>query len=206
MKKILFIAFLMFLSSAAYSEQTYSDNYYKFRLLIESRSLSDRYNRELFRGITQAMPWSERYALYSLYKKNAGLEALGGCAVNCLLPGLGIGNFIIGDTRGGWITLIGSLSSLALVYIGEMMYYNSYYSYSYTGSYYYYNPAADYVSFAGVAGYIFFCIRGLITPFTYMKNYNQDLLEALSANNMTAGLDARPAPDVVHITLFTVGF
>jgi hypothetical protein len=129
--------------------------------------------------------FEEKMMLYSTYKRD---DAYNGFYLNCVLPGLGIGNYVIGDTQGGTITLVGTLVSWA-VFLGS-------YGLAYTT---FSRPIVIGMAIAGGGGVLFFLFRGVISPFTYVDNYNNQLKKALLMGNMVFD-------DVFHADLISISF
>jgi len=123
---------------------------------------------------------------YSMYKNDG---AAIGFVVNFLLPGLGIGNYIIGDTSGGTITLVGSLASWVVYAVGIGMIYTS-------------GSVGAAIGYIGLGGVVFFGVRGWVSPFTYTSYYNDQLKKSL----MMSPVASLKSDSVFHLDLISISF
>jgi hypothetical protein len=155
----------------------------EIQLHLEEKTFLNPGGPEVIATMAGDISFEEKMLFYSMYKKE---DAAIGFVLNFLIPGLGIGNYVIGDTSGGTITLVGSILSWAVYAVGLNMIYST----GYTGLL---------IGYAGIGGVCFFSIRGLVSPFTYVDHYNKQLKKALMMGNLS--LD-----DGFHMDLFSISF
>lgn len=206
MKKLALCAlFVLCVAGTAFSEG--SDNYYRIRMFMDTHRSMSRYDLDNMRLLSQSLTMEEKYNLYTSYKMSPA-AGLGGSLVNVLLPGFGLGNYLIGDRRGAQITLVTSIVSLGALFIGyemENWYYYDY-SYYYYSSSYYASPA-DLLMIAGTCGYLFCVIRGIVTPFIYVDQWNRQLVDTFSGGPFqTSMLDRHADRELFHMNVVSIRF
>jgi hypothetical protein len=122
-------------------------------------------------SISSQLPLEMREFAYNNGQKS---DAVGGLLLNIFLPGFGIGNYVIGDTSGGTLNLLGFLASAITLALGSSL--------TEPGI----PPIIRQISTLGMvvsgiggAGAAFFVIRGWISPFIYQNMYNENLKKLL---------------------------
>jgi len=114
----------------------------------------------------------KRMYLYRYNQKESSDSILGCCLNLGLFPG--VGSFIMGDTKGGLISIIGSGVSVVVLYSGIVIQIKSEYSTS---------SSPDYGSWLLVGGgisYIGFIIYSAIRPYIYTSKWNRRLKSGLN--------------------------
>ncbi|NPV01390.1 MAG: P13 family porin [Brevinematales bacterium] len=158
----------------------------EIQLQLQEKTFLNPGGVEIIASMVGDLTMEDKMLMYTSYKKD---DAAVGFVLNFLLPGIGIGNYVIGDTSGGTITLVGSLVSWAAYVVGMNLILSS-------------PQVGVVVAYTGLGGACFFMIRGLVSPFTYVGNYNDQLKKSLLLTPMTAMVN----DDVFHVDLYSISF
>jgi hypothetical protein len=127
-----------------------------------------------------------------LYYKCVKKDAFGGFILNFLI-GFGIGNYAIGDTQGGTITLFGYLLSGGIIALSQGM-----------GSSI--SVGKSIVLATGLSGLGFFIIRGWVSPFTYQAYRNEEMKKLLLLNDNLTYNRQSMSGDIFHLELMSFSF
>ena len=175
MKKIMLFAVLVLaLTPALSAEESSSESFFQLGILMQDLDLENQAQFMQINELASSLSSMQRMVLLESNKKSSGLPFV----LNLIL-GLGIGSYVQGDSKGGTTALVGELSSLALLLAGAgQATVNSY------GE-----VEGGEMMYLGYIGMVGFRLYELIRPFSFAKEYNSKLSNALMNVSLSPVLD-----------------
>lgn len=176
MKMIILFTVLLFAFAPALSaEESDSENFYQLGILMQDLDLENQAQFMQINELASSLSSMQRMVLLESNKKSSGLPFV----LNLIL-GLGIGSYVQGDSKGGTTALVGELSSLALLLAGAGQATVN----PYTG-----DIEGGEMMYPGYIGMVGFRLYELIRPFSFAKEYNSKLSNALMNVSLSPVLD-----------------
>ena len=149
--------------------------FYQLGILMQDLDVEDQAQFMQINELAASLTSMQRMVLLESGKKSSGLPFV----LNLIL-GLGIGSYVQGDTKGGTTALVGELTSLALIFAGAGQASIN----PYTGE-----VEGTELMALGYLGVIGFRLYELIRPFSFTKEYNAKLSNALMNVSLSPVLD-----------------
>ncbi len=179
MKKIMLFAVLLLALIPAFSaEESSSESFFQLGVLMQDLDMENQSQFMQINQLASSLTPMQRMVLLESNKKTSGLPFV----LNLLL-GLGIGSYVQGDTKGGTTALVGELASMALLLTGASQATMNSYGEVEGGE----------MMYLGYVGMIGFRLYELIRPFSFSKEYNAKLSNALMNVSLSPVLDEQQA-------------
>lgn len=176
MKKIMLLAVLVLALTPAFSaEDSSSESFFQLGILMQDLDMENQSQFMQINQLASSLTPMQRMVLLESNKKTSGLPFV----LNLIL-GLGIGSYVQGDTKGGTTALVGELASFALLFTGLGQATADPYSGDVEGGG---------LMAIGYVGMIGFRLYELIRPFSFAKEYNAKLSNALMNVSLSPVLD-----------------
>jgi hypothetical protein len=170
----LVLVVMVCLSAFGYSEESKNgEGIMKANAIIDSKTFLTPEGKKKLMDVSKDISSEWKMMIYSKNEKSGVL----GCALNLLVPSLG--SWVMGDTTGALVVVIGVGGGILIYAIGYGMYASSY---SYSSA-----SGGTTLGLLGAGIMTVFEIVGLILPWTYADYYNKELKGGLG---MLAALPA----------------